>query len=108
MVSPVNKDPHDAPVTADAAPGPGVRTADLSLDDLPPPDTQRWVTRRKAAVVAGVRAGLLTLEEALARYGISREEYQSWERLIDRHGVRGLRVTRIQQYRDRESQGGPA
>ena len=28
----------------------------LSLDDLPPPNTQRWVARRKAEVVAAVRA----------------------------------------------------
>src|SRR5438874_5164371 len=34
-------------------------------DDLPPPNTRRWVVRRKAAVVTAVRAGRITLEEAL-------------------------------------------
>ncbi len=29
----------------------------ITLDDLPSPNTKRWVIRRKAAVVAGVRAG---------------------------------------------------
>lgn len=72
----------------------------LTIDDLPPPDTKRWVIRRKAEVVAGVRSGLLTLEEACTRYTLSTEEFLSWERLIDRHGVRGLRATRVQQYRD--------
>jgi hypothetical protein len=71
----------------------------VSLDDLPPPDTRRWVMRRKAEVVAGVRSGLLTFAEACARYGLSEEELASWQRLIDRHGVKALRVTRLQDYR---------
>nr|WP_322090927.1 DUF1153 domain-containing protein [Dongia mobilis] len=82
--------------------------ADLpkSLDDLPPPGTRRWVIRRKAEVVAGVRAGLISLEEACQRYSLSVEEFLSWQRSIDRHGLRGLRTTRIQDYRsiDRSSQ----
>lgn len=74
----------------------------LSLADLPPPNTTRWVMRRKAEVVAGVRAGLLTVEEACARYGLSAEEFNSWQAMIDRHGVEALRVTRLQDYRRRE------
>ena len=35
----------------------------LTLDDLPPAGTTRWVIRRKAEVVAAVRGGLLTMEE---------------------------------------------
>ncbi len=71
----------------------------MSIDDLPPSDTKRWVIRRKAEVVAGVRAGLITIEEACERYTLSIEEFLSWQRLIDSHGVRGLRVTKIQDYR---------
>lgn len=71
----------------------------LSIDDLPPPETERWVIRRKAEVVAAVRAGLLSLEDACERYRLSVEEFLSWQRLIDRHGMRGLRTTRLQQYR---------
>src|SRR5688500_19071245 len=67
--------------------------------DLPPPDTKRWVMRRKAEVVAGVRCGLISLEEACRRYTLSVEEFLSWQRLIDSHGVRGLRATRLQDYR---------
>ncbi len=74
----------------------------ITLDDLPPPGTKRWVIRRKAEVVAGVRAGLLSLEEACQRYTLSVEEFLSWQRLIDRHGLRGLRVTRLQDYRGAE------
>ena len=73
----------------------------LTLDDLPAPETKRWVIRRKAEVVAGVRAGLLTLEEACERYKLSADEFLAWERLIDAHGVRGLRTTRLQQYRNK-------
>ncbi|MFQ5773255.1 MAG: DUF1153 domain-containing protein [Kiloniellaceae bacterium] len=71
----------------------------LTIDDLPPPETKRWVIRRKAEVVAGVRNGLISLEEACNRYKLSVEEFLSWQRLIDEHGVRGLRSTRLQQYR---------
>lgn len=71
----------------------------MSFNDLPPPDTKRWVIRRKAEVVAGVRAGLITIEEACERYTLSIEELLSWQRLIDNHGVRGLRATKIQDYR---------
>lgn len=70
-----------------------------SIDDLPSPNTKRWVIRRKAEVVAGVRSGLISLEEACERYTLSIEEFLSWQRLIDSHGVRGLRATRIQDYR---------
>ena len=68
-------------------------------EELPPPDTKRWVIRRKAVVVAAVRSGVLTLEEACQRYKLSIEEFLSWQRLIDSHGLAGLRVTRLQDYR---------
>jgi hypothetical protein len=67
--------------------------------DLPPPETQRWVARRKAQVVAAVRCGRLTFEEACRRYNISPEEFISWERAIDRHGLSALRVTKLQDFR---------
>jgi len=72
----------------------------LSIDDLPPPNTKRWVVRRKAEVVSAVRAGLITLDEACRRYTLSMEEFASWQALVEQHGVRGLRATRIQEYRN--------
>ena len=71
----------------------------LTMADLPKPDTVRWVIRRKAAVVAAVRGGLLTLEGACDRYGLSLEEFMAWQRSIESHGIAGLRTTRVQQYR---------
>ncbi|MCB9948850.1 MAG: DUF1153 domain-containing protein [Rhodospirillaceae bacterium] len=69
------------------------------LADLPPVDTKRWVSRRKAKVVAAVRSGLLSLNDACRRYNLSVDEFLSWQRMVDRHGVPGLRATRIQHYR---------
>ena len=41
----------------------------LTITDLPPPGMKkRWVVRRKAQVVAAIRGGLLSLEEACSRY----------------------------------------
>ena len=50
-------------------------------------------------MVTGVRNGLISLEDACNRYKLSAEEFLSWQRLIDQHGMRGLRTTRLQQYR---------
>lgn len=72
----------------------------MTLDDLPPPNTKRWVIRRKAQVVVAVRSGIISLNDACGRYNLSIEEFLSWQRLIDRHGIGGLRATRIQQYRE--------
>lgn len=71
----------------------------LTLADLPDPSTERWVIRRKAEVVAAVRGGLLSLEAACERYRLTVEEFLSWQAAIERHGLPGLRTTRIQQYR---------
>ena len=46
-----------------------------------------------------VRGGLLSLEEACTRYTLTVEEFLAWQYSIDRHGLAGLRTTRIQQYR---------
>ena len=72
----------------------------LTIDDLPSPNTKRWVMRRKAEVVAAVNGGLLTIDEVLERYGLTLEEFASWQRAMDRSGMKGLRVTRIQKYHD--------
>ncbi len=84
----------DAPLQTVAGP-----SGPLSLADLPPPDTRRWVARRKAEIVAAVRGGLIDRAEARTRYNISDEELRLWERAIACAGVPGLRVTRVQIYR---------
>jgi Protein of unknown function (DUF1153) len=74
--------------------------APLTLADLPPPSTRRWVIRRKAEVVAAVRGGLLSLDDACKRYTLTVEEFLAWQHAIDRFGLAGLRATRVQQYRN--------
>ena len=84
---------------------PGVGPAPRSIPDLPSPDTKRWVVRRKAVVVQAVRSGSISLQEACRRYNLSVEEFLAWQRAIERYGIPGLRVTRLQIYRDAEDEG---
>ena len=77
----------------------GPTGAPVTLSDLPPENTLRWVIRRKAEVVAAVHGGLLTLDEACERYRLTNEEFLGWQQSIERYGLAGLRTTRIQQYR---------
>ena len=42
----------------------------FTIADPPSPDTTHWVIRRKTEVVAAVRGGLLSLEEACSRYAL--------------------------------------
>jgi hypothetical protein len=70
------------------------REAFAMSDDLPPPNTSRWVVRRKAGVVTAVRTARITLEEALQRYQLTEEEYRSWERAFEQHGNIAVRVRR--------------
>ncbi len=65
----------------------------VPLGDLPPAGTRHWVPRYKAAVVAAVDAGVLTLDDARRRYLLSEEELDSWRDTIDRFGVVGLRMS---------------
>ena len=69
-----------------------------SITELPPPNT-RWVARRKAAVVAAVSSGMITLEEACRRYQMSEEEFSSWRRAFENFGILGLRADCIQHER---------
>ena len=66
----------------------------LTIESLPDPTTTRWVVRRKAEVVSAVNGGLLSVDEACERYGLSLEEFAGWQRAVDRSGMPGLRVTR--------------
>ena len=68
--------------------------------NLPPPDTKRWVPRRKAMIVNAVHSAAMSLEEVCRCYDLSVEEFLTWQRAIETHGVAALRVTRLQIYRD--------
>ena len=72
----------------------------LTIDSLPPAGTTRWVIRRKAEVVAAVNSGLVSIDDVCERYDLTLEEFASWQRAVDRSGMPGLRVTRVQHYRN--------
>jgi hypothetical protein len=80
----------------------------LTIESLPPPNTIRWVIRRKAEVVVAVRNGLIGLDDACETYRLSAEEFLNWEQLIAEHGLRGLRTTRTQEYRQSDRNDDPA
>ncbi len=71
----------------------------ITLSDLPSASIKRWHIQHKALVVTAVRKGLISVAEACARYRITIEEFISWKRLLDEHGLHGLRATRLQEYR---------
>lgn len=73
---------------------------EITLADLPSPGTRRWVARRKAAIVMAVQHGLISFEEACARYSLTLDEYLSWQRSFERHGIPGLRATRVDRDHD--------
>jgi transposase-like protein len=76
-----------------------VRRIKTIPDHLPRPDTKRWTARRKASVVAAVLSGMITVEEVCRRYGLSVDEFLSWHNAMQRHGLQGLRTTKLQNYR---------
>ena len=71
----------------------------MTRADLPPVETRRWVASRKAAVVKAVQFELISEEEALEKYGLSEEEFDSWCRAVEEHGEAALRTTALQKYR---------
>ena len=71
----------------------------LSRSDLPAPDTKRWVASRKEAIVQAVHHGLLSEEDALNVYSLSREELSSWQTAVQNFGQNALKSTRLQQFR---------
>jgi len=71
----------------------------MTRADLPDPDTKRWVASRKAAVVRAVSGGLISEDEALQTYRLTREELSAWRGAVDKHGEAALKTTRLQKYR---------
>ena len=74
----------------------------LTLADLPPPQTVRWVARRKAQVVTAVRGGLLSVDDVCNRYALTFDEFLVWERAFARFGLSGLCALHVQEHRLRK------
>lgn len=68
----------------------------ISLADLPPANTTRWVASRKEVVVQAVRCGLISREAAIERYELSEEELDAWCKQLEKFGKSGLKTTKLQ------------
>jgi hypothetical protein len=74
----------------------------LTIADLPPTDKLiRWTPSRKVDLVEAIAAGFLTVEDALVRYRLSADELASWREALQKAGPDGLRVTHLQDYRQK-------
>ena len=52
-----------------------------------------------AVVVAAVTHRLLSMPEALERYALTEEEFDSWRTGMDSHGIASLKITKIHRHR---------
>lgn len=71
----------------------------LSLKDLPPANTKRWVSSRKAQIVAAINGNLISVDEACEKYALSPEELISWQEALKNQGLAGLKVTKSRNHR---------
>lgn len=62
--------------------------------------TTRYTAKRKAAILADITNGKITADEVCAEHNITREELDGWRKSLERSGQQGLRVTRLQHYRN--------
>jgi len=84
---------------ADAAGSVASHGGTVTLDSLPKSNATRWVTSRKSQLIAAIRDGLLTIEEAAIRYRLTLDELTEWQAAFERHGPKGLKATLVQQFR---------
>jgi|GEM_PF-1095532 len=95
--------------STDGPPGQRLSNPDLPAEQrdeaailaaLPSANTTRWIPHRKAEVVAAVNGGMISVEYVCQRYNLTMEEFGGWQRAVDLSGLKGLRTTRTQFYRD--------
>jgi transposase-like protein len=68
-------------------------------------ETFKWTPSRKAVVVEAVDDGKLSGADVEKRFGVSAEEFGSWSRSLEKHGVAGLRSSRVQIYEPQRRKG---
>jgi hypothetical protein len=80
----------------------GVVSEIRTTSKLPPPGTMNRGSRRKAAVVKGIRDGAITRDEACARCLLLPEELAAWEIGFDQAGAAGLSTKSSLRRRERK------
>lgn len=73
----------------------------MSILDVMPPPVAKWGKRQKEALVLAVARKEIETETAVKLYGLSAEEFKSWQDLHKRHGADGLMATHVKRYRER-------
>jgi transposase-like protein len=68
----------------------------MTASDLPQSDGRRWSPSLKAIVAQAIKRGVITMDEAAARYHTDARELGRWIALLDQHGVGGLRADRFE------------
>ena len=58
---------------------PAITEAEAQPGRVSPLRATRWIPQRKAEIVAAIRGGHMSFEEARERYALSMEEYLSWQ-----------------------------
>jgi hypothetical protein len=71
----------------------GLRGNVIAPYDLPPARGARWTPLRKVDLIAAILGGVITLDEAKARYALTTEELSEWRRGLAAGGVKGLKVS---------------
>ena len=69
----------------------GLRGNVIAPYDLLPAHGGRWTPQRKADLIAAILGGVITLDEAKARYALTTEELSEWRRGLAAAGVSGLK-----------------
>ena len=72
----------------------GLRGNVIAPYDLPPAQGARWTPMRKVDLIAAILGGVITLDEAKARYALTTEELSEWRRGLAAGGVKGLKASR--------------
>jgi len=74
--------------------------AELKEARLFGPEAQgRWTPRRRADVVIAIDQNVISFDEARQWFGWSEEESKSNIALFHDHGIKGLRATKLQDFR---------
>lgn len=60
-----------------------------------------WVASRKARLLHAIYDGEMTEMDAYINYGITGPELSEWRKLYEKHGINGLKTTKMQRYRNK-------
>ncbi|MGN6516207.1 MAG: DUF1153 domain-containing protein [Rhizomicrobium sp.] len=78
----------------------------MTVFDLPSAKTQRWSLKLKADVIAAVKGGLISVEEATARYQLNQEKLIAWKNEVEEADLLQLRATRVRKQRTKRATDG--